>query len=135
MPEQDQHPLFPSGEWVGFYTYEYGPGASRHPMSCQLHFEAGRVVGEGVDLVGIYTWMGQYDTVAKTCAMCKQYLGGHSVIYDGHADETGIWGNWNIERAYKGGFHIWPIKQGKEEAEEALKSVISTKKEDKLVYF
>ncbi len=133
MPDQEQDPLFPSGEWEGFYTYEYGPGASRHPMSCLLHFSAGRVVGEGVDLVGMYVWAGQYDRLAKTCNMRKQYLGAHSVEYQGHADETGIWGNWNIRNELKGGFHIWPIKNKEEEEEDALESVVSKVKEGKLV--
>jgi len=29
---------------------------------------------------------------AETCELMKTYLGRHSVVYSGYADENGIWG-------------------------------------------
>jgi hypothetical protein len=115
MPEQippndtESHPLFPSGEWEGFYTYEFGPGAQRHWMSFVLRFQAGVVSGEGGDDVAAFQWAGGYDTLNLTCQMTKVYP-THLVDYQGNVDENGIWGTWRIYSAH-GGFHIWPKKQ------------------------
>jgi hypothetical protein len=38
--ELEKHPLFPSGEWEGFYTHAFGPHARRHMMSFALTFIA-----------------------------------------------------------------------------------------------
>ncbi len=113
MPSSNQtdlsetHALFPSGEWEGFYTHEYGPNAQRHMMSFTLHFQSNIVTGSGSDEVAIFRWEGSYDTTELWCKMTKRYT-SHTVFYDGHVDENGIWGTWNIWNFTKGGFHIWP---------------------------
>ncbi|HMX41016.1 MAG TPA: hypothetical protein PK971_04420 [Saprospiraceae bacterium] len=114
----EAHPLFPSGEWEGFYTYATGPDAQRYPMSFMLRFQMGAVSGAGIDLIAAFTWRGHYDTQAMRCQMTKHYP-THTVFYDGHADENGIWGMWQMSADWRGGFHIWPKKgQGEEEATE-----------------
>lgn len=124
----EQHPLFPSGEWAGFYTYEYGPGATQFPMSFYLNFSNGQVNGAGTDTVGAFTWRGHYDKEAMRCHMTKHYA-THTVFYDGHVDENGIWGTWTISPRWKGGFHIWPLKDGAEQ--EALSTESESKERKK----
>jgi len=117
----ETHPLFPSGEWEGFYTYEEGPAAQRSMMYFTLYFENKVVTGGGSDNVGSFVWKGTYDTQALWCKMTKHYV-THTVDYDGHVDENGIWGKWTISlRSFvysTGGFHIWP-KKTEEVAESA----------------
>ena len=124
-PQTETHPLFPSGEWEGFYTYAYGPNANRFEMQFSLDFHREKVHGSGVDEVGAFSWKGNYDTDLKNCQLTKFYLGKHAVFYNGVADENGIWGVWTIPPLMKGGFHIWPKdkSKGKEEKEVAEKEV------------
>lgn len=118
----ETHPLFPSGEWEGFYTYEYGPNAQRHLMSFTLRFQANVVTGSGSDDVATFRWEGTYDTAQLCCKMTKRYL-SHTVFYDGNVDENGIWGTWNIRNFMKGGFHIWPKATAENFAEEEKESI------------
>jgi hypothetical protein len=56
----------------------------------------------------------------------------HSLIYEGHADENGIWGNWTfpVMRFVSAGFHLWPKKGETEkiseeaEMEEAIEQLL-----------
>lgn len=114
-PTEEMHPLFPSGDWEGFYKYPYDflpPGQ----MNCFLNFSQGVITGGGSDEVGAFNWRGSYDTKALTCQMTKHYS-SHTVDYQGYVDENGIWGNWRIDDFNRGGFHIWPKKGGEEEEE------------------
>ncbi len=120
LPET--HALFPSGEWEGFYTYEYGAGAQRHLMSFTLHFQGSLVTGSGSDDVASFSWQGTYDTVQLWCKMTKRYS-FHTVLYDGRVDENGIWGTWNIRNFMKGGFHIWPKPGAENLATEEKESI------------
>lgn len=117
----ETHPLFPSGEWEGFYTHTDGPSASQHRMYFSLFFENNEVSGGGSDDIGPFVWIGSYDAQALWCKMTKHYV-THTVDYDGHVDENGIWGKWTISlRSFvfsTGGFHIWP-KKTEEVAESA----------------
>ena len=115
------HPLFPSGEWEGFYVYGQGLGNGQHKMFSFLEFRNGGVEGDGYDDVAAFIWSGVYDTELMTCKMTKRYT-THTVFYDGRVDENGIWGTWIIQR-YKGGFHIWPKKTPVDVAEEEKKVV------------
>ena len=112
---EEMHPLFPSGDWEGFYKYPYA-GFQPGKMEFFLNFKAGAVTGGGSDPVGAFTWKGTYDTKALSCQMTK-YYSTHTVYYHGHVDENGIWGNWRISNYTRGGFHIWP-KKGEDEEEQ-----------------
>lgn len=106
----EQHPLFPSGEWEGFYTYAMGPDAEQHKMDFFLNFRNGIVTGGGGDDVGSFSWKGAYDTEELYCTMAKSYQ-AHTVSYQGNVDENGIWGTWQLNEWMTGGFHIWPKGQ------------------------
>ncbi|HEY9634676.1 MAG TPA: hypothetical protein V6D14_14840 [Coleofasciculaceae cyanobacterium] len=103
----ETNPLFPSGEWEGFYTYAFGCDAHRHIMSFALTFKNGKVTGSGIDNVNHFIWRGSYDTEKLRCWMQKRYA-THVVLYDGYVDQNGIWGTWEIPPHDRGGFHIWP---------------------------
>jgi hypothetical protein len=111
----EPHPLFPSGEWEGFYTYREGIDAARYYMSFFLHFQNRIVKGDGSDNVGTFSWTGSYNTELFWCKMTKRYA-THTVFYDGRVDENGIWGTWIISERWKGGFHIW-LKKASENVE------------------
>ncbi|MGB0524915.1 MAG: hypothetical protein ACPGJS_18215 [Flammeovirgaceae bacterium] len=109
MGKRDQletHPLFPSGDWEGFFTYELGPQADKYEMELFLNFKAGVLSGGGDDEVGIFSWRGTYDVRKLVCRMVKDYQ-THKVQYKGNVDENGIWGTWKLDWM-TGGFHIWP---------------------------
>jgi hypothetical protein len=116
----EQHPLFPSGPWNGFYTYTQGADADQHPMPCTLEFVEGILSGRGSDDVGVFSLTGFYNTQSMTCQMTKKYA-SHIVDYQGRIDENGIWGCWTMS-GWKGGFHLWP-KETKKEEEKATVAV------------
>ena len=122
----ETHPLFPSGEWEGFYTYAFGPEARKHKMSLEINFKNNLISGSGADDVGTFNWKGNYDTDVLKCTMHKHYA-SHSVLYEGSADENGIWGTWSIQNLDKGGFHIWPkpsaVKEFETEKESAPEKI------------
>jgi hypothetical protein len=130
----EPHPLFPSGEWEGFYTYEQGIQAARHKMSFFLHFQNGKVTGGGSDDIAAFSWTGTYSTDTFHCKMKKRYP-SHTVHYDGRADENGIYGTWTIRGFDKGGFHIW-IKNVEEEkaVEENVTSLEEVEKKKRVVF-
>ena len=101
--------LYPSGPWIGFYTYS--KAARRHRMDLHLTFSQGRTTGEGSDDIGLFLIQGKYDTGNHECHWTKQYVGRHSVFYRGFREGRGIWGTWEI-RVFRGGFHIWPLNSG-----------------------
>ena len=111
----ETHSLFLSGEWEGFYTHEFGPNAHRHMMSFTLTFKNGTVIGSGIDDVNRFSWRGNYDKENLRCWMQKLYS-SHTVFYNGHVDENGIWGSWEIPPYYRGGFHLWPKGMGENTA-------------------
>ena len=99
--------MFPSGVWLGFWEQEL---FGRQPMEAfYLYFRDGEVTGHGRDVVGRFTFHGEYDERTGRVTMVKQYLGLHQVHYDGHPDGEGcILGTWTIGTAYKGPFLIRP---------------------------
>ncbi len=129
LNNNESHPLFPSGEWEGFYTYEFGPGAQRHWMSFVLRFQDGSITGEGTDDIAFFMWQGSYDTVSLNSIMTKSYP-SHKVDYKGNVDENGIWGTWRIRFSH-GGFHIWPKKQNQENEVESMEETGKKEKERK----
>ena len=86
----ETHPLFPSGEWEGFY--DYGPGSAKHRMDIVLLFSDSWVSGGGTDDVNLFRWEGSYDTEKLTCSMNKLYP-THSVYYKGEVERKRHLGN------------------------------------------
>jgi len=100
---------FPSGQWVGFYTYPHL--SERFLMDLVLEFRDGVMTGEGWDGIGLFDIDGRYSTTDLQCHWKKMYYRKHTVQYAGYREKKGIWGTWTIG-ATKGGFHIWPIGEG-----------------------
>jgi hypothetical protein len=116
---------FPSGQWVGYYTYA---GRTRkYFMDLVLEFKNERMTGEGTDGIGVFVISGNYSQASGECGWLKEYVGRHAVEYKGYREGKGIWGNWQIGLG-KGGFQIWPLSEGPgiklvEESETEEKSV------------
>jgi hypothetical protein len=93
-------------------------------MDLILEFRNGIISGEGHDGVGVFVIAGDYSTEDHECSWQKTYVGRHTVDYRGFGENNGIWGTWNLVVA-KGGFHIWPLADGKpltaEEEEDSSK--------------
>lgn len=107
--EQDDR--FISGRWRGFWIQ--GPVKSRTELV--LVFRDGRVSGEGRDWVGDFLIRGDYDPETGRVGWLKQYVGAHAIRYDGAAETgEGIWGVWRMLPDEKGGFQIWPEREGGE---------------------
>jgi hypothetical protein len=100
---------FPSGPWIGFYTYSGDP--ARHRMDLALDFGKGIVTGDGADDIGPFVIRGRYDATSKECHWTKTYVGKHDVFYKGFREGKGIWGTWEVGTA-TGGFKIWPLANG-----------------------
>lgn len=135
-PKLEAHPQLPSGEWEGFYCYNYSP--RQHKMSIELLFANSIVSGFGVDDVSAFTWEGMYDIEDFKIQMTKSYL-SHEVEYKGDIDENGIWGTWQIGNpssglltVMTGGFHIWPKKSESEKNSNSFESKIESKKLKKI---
>jgi hypothetical protein len=75
-----------------------------------LRFAAGRVTGEGRDVVGPFTFSGEYDEATGEVRMVKQYLGRHRVLYVGRPDGEGcVQGTWSIGAHDTGSFLLRPV--------------------------
>ena len=85
---------FVSGEWSGFYIEQRRN--NRGWMHLYLQFEDGIIKGEGTDYVGPWVAAGSYDEKSGACKWTKQYVGQHSVDYQGLCGENGIQGDWTI---------------------------------------
>jgi hypothetical protein len=118
----ESHPHFPSGEWEGFFLDSRIRGKGE--MNILLHFQDGVVTGRGTDPVGGFSFRGHYNAEGLICVMTKSYT-THEVLYDGRADENGIWGTWSLLRNTSGGFHIWPKKkEGEEHQVEEVEALV-----------
>ncbi|MHB2018873.1 MAG: hypothetical protein ACYCW6_18155 [Candidatus Xenobia bacterium] len=113
MAEPETDPGFPSGKWVGFYTYRT---PSRHRMDLHLTFSEGHLAGDGVDDIGRFTIHGVYSCETRACTWVKQYIGRHHVDYRGVQQGRIIQGTWSL-RTFSGGFMIWPAEHGELTAE------------------
>ncbi|XP_056016178.1 uncharacterized protein LOC125675541 [Ostrea edulis] len=70
-----------SGFWSGYYTQS----DIRYPFSIQLflgNFD-GSVKGEGTDNIGNFMINGSWRKLDGSVKFTKQYIGAHSVVYDG----------------------------------------------------
>jgi hypothetical protein len=79
---------------VGWWQQEL---FGRQPMrDLVLQFDAGKITGSGMDLIGPFTLSGTLSEAGQV-AMVKRYLGRHSVDYVGTYDGEGVmWGEWHI---------------------------------------
>ena len=71
-----------------------------------------RVSGDGSDDIGQFVITGRFDETNGECYWTKAYMAGHDVYYRGFREGKGIWGLWELPNE-SGGFHIWPLGQGK----------------------
>ena len=100
--------MYPSGKWEGFWVQEQWGRQSMRGF--ELHFAAGEITGSGRDMVGTFTFAGQYDARTGRVVMVKQYHLKHRVMYDGMPDGEGsIVGTWNIGKDWTGSFLIRPV--------------------------
>lgn len=106
IPPPSDDARFPSGPWTGFFLQPDLPG--RHAMELHLSFAEGQIRGEGRDRIGAFLIRGTFQVEDGRCWWTKSYLGRHDVHYQGYNEGKGIWGLWEIERPWRGGFHIWP---------------------------
>jgi hypothetical protein len=98
--------MYPSGRWRGYWQQAgWGRQAMRDLV---MRFAAGRVEGSGTDVIGRFTFRGEYDA-AGTVTLLKQYLGRHQVLYRGRYDGEGtIFGEWSIGELWRGPFALSP---------------------------
>lgn len=99
--------MYPSGTWRGYWEQEI---FGRQPMGpLVLRFTDGRIEGEGRDVIGPFTFAGDYDERGRI-RMVKQYLGRHRVLYQGTYDGEGtIFGSWSIPPLSSGPFALSPL--------------------------
>lgn len=109
---------FPSGPWIGFYTYS--GHKDRHRMDLALEFGNGTISGEGNDDIGVFVIRGRFDGATRECHWTKTYVGGHDVHYQGFGEGKGIWGTWEVGET-SGGFKIWPLAGGESDDDAVTK--------------
>jgi hypothetical protein len=91
------------GRWRGYWVQTFW---GRQPMRLTLRLSEGLIEGEGDDIVGAFTFRGQYDTQGRV-SMLKQYIGRHQVLYEGAYDGEGtISGTWTIPPLWRGPFAL-----------------------------
>jgi hypothetical protein len=74
-----------------------------------LTFADGKITGRGHDVVGRFTYAGEYDETTGRVVMNKTYP-THQVIYVGQPDGEGcIQGTWTIEGCDTGPFLLRPV--------------------------
>jgi hypothetical protein len=102
--------MYPSGRWDGFWVQS---GWGRQPMlPLTLRFADGLITGEGHDMVGPFTFAGEYDDSTGEVRMVKQFIGRHQVLYIGRPDGEGsILGTWYIAHQDSGPFLLRPVLQ------------------------
>lgn len=101
---------FPSGPWTGFFLQPGTP--ERHWMELELVFRDGVMAGAGRDRVGRFSISGRYYLDDGRAHWTKSYLTQHSIAYSGYNEGKGIWGIWEYQSNWRGGFHIWPVAMG-----------------------
>ena len=119
---------FPSGEWVGYYTYQ--PKPTLCPMHLTLNFADGRIQGAGIDNPGAFSIEGTYDAPSRA-EWLKRYVGKHSVQYEGRFNDGEILGEWSMTQIspgrsapMRGEFRIWPLPEGKYSGEDPLQAIL-----------
>lgn len=105
--------MYPSGIWRGHWEQVY---FGRQPMTdFYLRFTDHEVEGSGVDVIGKFVIHGDYDPAAGEVKFAKQYVGRHTVLYQGRSDGEGsILGKWSIldgDASWTGPFAISPAAE------------------------
>jgi len=78
-------------------------------LDLKLSFAGGVIRGEGMDIIGRFTFLGRYDQATGAVVMTKQYVGAHAVEYRGQYDGEGtIFGRWSIGPNWSGPFALAP---------------------------
>ncbi len=96
--------MYPSGLWTGYWEQTLWGRQSMHEL--QLQFDAGEVHGSGWDVIGPFSFHGQYDENGLI-VMTKRYVGKHTVLYRGQYDGEGtIFGRWSIGELWTGPFAL-----------------------------
>ena len=86
--------------------------------------------GAGIDNPGHFVIDGSYDGVSSRWSWVKQYVGKHSVQYEGRYEGDEIIGTWSLVpttqgSGSKGGeFRIWPLPDGEYSGDEPLQSIL-----------
>jgi hypothetical protein len=101
--------MYPSGPWRGYWEQEVW---GRQPMdNLVLRFADGFVDGQGKDVIGAFTFSGEYDAEGGV-TLVKQYVGRHRVLYHGSYDGEGtIFGRWSIGQHWSGPFALSPVQR------------------------
>jgi hypothetical protein len=121
--------LYPSGEWVGYYTYHAKP--TKCPMHLTLNFVRGNIRGAGIDNPGQFIIEGSYDDINFRAKWAKRYVGKHSVEYEGTYRDGEITGSWSLTQnnqgravSTNGEFRIWPLPVEQYGDDEPLQSIL-----------
>ena len=110
LPVVETDSRFPSGPWTGFFLQPGTP--ERHWMELDLTFRDGLMAGAGRDRVGKFAISGRYHLDDGRAYWTKTYLRQHSIDYSGYNEGKGIWGTWDYQSNWRGGFLIWPVAMG-----------------------
>ncbi len=121
--------LYPSGEWVGYYTYHDKP--TKCPMHLTLNFAQGNIRGAGIDNPGHFVIEGSYDDINFRARWAKRYIGKHSVEYEGTCRDGEIIGSWHLTQSIRGPgvsthgeFRIWALPGEQYGDDEPLQSIL-----------
>jgi hypothetical protein len=121
---------YPSGEWVGYYTYQ-GNERALLPLHLTLQFGGGRIRGAGVDNVGQFTIEGTCDEAGSQVRWLKRYVRKHDVHYEGAYQDGEIRGSWSLNQisqgravSLHGEFRLWPLPAKEYSDDEPLPSVL-----------
>ena len=107
-PTLETDPRFPSGPWVGFFDDDPVHDV-RIWMSMDLQFADQLIQGTGVDRIGKFTMRGTYNLDEHGYVNIWKRYDTHEAVYQGLAEDHGIWGAWELSTGHKGGYYIWPI--------------------------
>lgn len=117
--------VHPSGEWVGYYTYQ--GLATKCPMHLTLRFDQSTIRGAGIDGPGEFVIAGSYDELNSRVTFAKQYIGKYGVEYYGRFQEDEIIGGWLLrdgERTLRGEMRLWPLPVDLYGDDESLQSIL-----------
>jgi hypothetical protein len=99
--------MYPSGRWDGFWVQEMWGRQAMTPFT--LRFADGQITGDGRDVVGRFTFSGEYNEATGEVRMVKHYVGKHRVLYVGRPDGEGsIQGTWSTGEHNNGPFLLRP---------------------------